>query len=189
MIFYMMASKFLSRAASTISSANIVSWCNRPLESLEPLNPWHWVKEESIYSKKPDLYGEVVRACLPKTVKVEVLESAIHERAQKVHVKKRFFLVHDPNETARVGDWVEITPGYKRGRYKNYLLKDIIIPARRFIDKNGDSFTQSSPDVKLLTAQCRKDFIKSLYDIEEPPKFTNAKLDAEVAKMKGQFQK
>lgn len=174
---------------SSSQVANILRCTNRSAQYLNVINPTSWLNLDSIYKKRPIVYGEVVRACIPKTIKVKVPESFIHERAQKVQIVGRFVHAHDAKEEAVVGDWVELKPGARRGKYKRSILSRIVIPAKRFTDSDGSNLSQASPEVKLLIARYRKDFINCLYGLETPREYTNIPLDVHRAKINNQYQK
>ena len=79
---------------------------------------------------KTTLVGTVVKNCLDKTLTVNVERLVLHPLFKK-HVKRRSkFLVHDENNTGKVGDKVRIMEGKPVSKRKRWHLAEVIQAAK-----------------------------------------------------------
>lgn len=74
--------------------------------------------------------GQVVSAKMSKTIVVEVIMKKAHPLYRRVIAKNKKFYAHDENNTARVGDFVEIEETRPTSRLKRWRLKNIIQRAK-----------------------------------------------------------
>ncbi|KAL2263315.1 hypothetical protein VTK26DRAFT_7298 [Humicola hyalothermophila] len=76
-----------------------------------------------------ELHGVVVSAGLmDKTVKVRVGGQKWNSFLKKFFDDPKHHLVHDPNNSLRLGDVVAITPGWRTSKSKRHVVKHIIAP-------------------------------------------------------------
>ncbi len=70
--------------------------------------------------------GEVVSDKMDKTIVVEVVRTYMHPLLKKVMRSTKNYKVHDPDETASVGDTVEFFEGRPMSKQKYMYLGRII---------------------------------------------------------------
>ncbi|AEO67756.1 uncharacterized protein THITE_2116766 [Thermothielavioides terrestris NRRL 8126] len=76
-----------------------------------------------------ELHGVVISAGLmDKTVKVRVGGQKWNNWVKKFFDDPKTHLVHDPNNSLRLGDIVAITPGWRVSKSKRHVVKHIIAP-------------------------------------------------------------
>ncbi|KAK4099946.1 nucleic acid-binding protein [Parathielavia hyrcaniae] len=76
-----------------------------------------------------ELHGVVISAGLmDKTVKVRVGGQKWNSFLKKFFDDPKTHLVHDPNNSLRLGDVVAITPGWRTSQHKRHVVKHIIAP-------------------------------------------------------------
>ncbi|KAK4124202.1 nucleic acid-binding protein [Parathielavia appendiculata] len=76
-----------------------------------------------------ELHGVVISAGLmDKTVKVRVGGQKWNSFLKKFFDDPKTHLVHDPNNSLRLGDVVAITPGWRTSKSKRHVVKHIIAP-------------------------------------------------------------
>ncbi|KAK3301476.1 uncharacterized protein B0H64DRAFT_383731 [Chaetomium fimeti] len=76
-----------------------------------------------------ELHGVVITAGLmDKTVKVRVGGLKWNNFLKKFFKDPKTHLVHDPNNSLRLGDVVAITPGWRVSKDKRHVVKHIIAP-------------------------------------------------------------
>ncbi|KAH6844895.1 hypothetical protein B0I37DRAFT_378612 [Chaetomium sp. MPI-CAGE-AT-0009] len=84
---------------------------------------------KTAYRTFRELHGVVVTAGLmDKTVKVRVGGQKWNGFLKKYFDDPKTHLVHDPNNSLRLGDVVAITPGWRVSKSKRHVVKHIIAP-------------------------------------------------------------
>ena len=76
------------------------------------------------------LVGEVVSTKMAKTIVVQVSMKKAHPLYRRVVAKAKKFYAHDEENTAHVGDTVEIEETRPMSRLKRWKLKNIIQKAK-----------------------------------------------------------
>lgn len=74
--------------------------------------------------------GQVVSTKMQKTIVVEVAMRKSHNLYRRVVSKSRKFYAHDENNTAHVGDFVEIEETRPLSKLKRWRLKNVIQKAK-----------------------------------------------------------
>ena len=74
--------------------------------------------------------GQVVSTKMQKTIVVEVIMKKSHPLYRRVIAKSKKFYAHDENNTAKVGDYVEIEETRPLSRLKRWRLKNILQRAK-----------------------------------------------------------
>jgi len=90
-------------------------------------------------SRRATKIGQVVSTKMSKTIVVEVIMKKAHPLYKRVIAKNKKFYAHDENNTARVGDYVEIEETRPMSRLKRWRLKNIIQRAKLVV---GEEATQ-----------------------------------------------
>jgi len=81
-------------------------------------------------SRRATKIGHVVSTKMAKTIVVEVGMRKSHGLYRRVISKAKKFYAHDENNTARVGDYVEIEETRPMSRLKRWRLKNIVQRAK-----------------------------------------------------------
>ena len=81
-------------------------------------------------SRRATKIGQVVSTKMSKTIVVEVSMRKSHGLYRRVVAKSKKFYAHDENNTARVGDFVEIEETRPLSRLKRWKLKNVIQKAK-----------------------------------------------------------
>jgi small subunit ribosomal protein S17 len=81
-------------------------------------------------SRRTTKIGQVTSTKMSKTIVVEVIMKKSHPLYKRVIAKNKKFYAHDENNTARVGDFVEIEETRPMSRLKRWRLKNIIQRAK-----------------------------------------------------------
>jgi small subunit ribosomal protein S17 len=81
-------------------------------------------------SRRSTKIGRVVSTRMSKTIVVEVSMRKSHSLYRRVIAKSKKFYAHDENNTARVGDYVEIEESRPLSKLKRWKLKNIIQKAK-----------------------------------------------------------
>jgi|SRR5579864_591481 len=81
-------------------------------------------------SRRATKIGEVVSTKMAKTIVVEVTMKKSHALYRRVIAKRKKFYAHDENNTAHVGDFVEIEESRPLSRLKRWTLKNIVQRAK-----------------------------------------------------------
>src|SRR5215470_13300340 len=81
-------------------------------------------------SRRATKIGQVVSTKMSKTIVVEVIMKKAHPLYKRVIAKNKKFYAHDENNTARVGDYVEIEETRPMSRLKRWRLKNILQRAK-----------------------------------------------------------
>ncbi len=74
--------------------------------------------------------GEVVSTKMAKTIVVQVSMKRAHPLYRRVIAKAKKFYAHDEENTARVGDFVEIEETRPLSKLKRWKLKNVIRKAK-----------------------------------------------------------
>jgi small subunit ribosomal protein S17 len=81
-------------------------------------------------SRRSTKIGQVTSTKMSKTIVVEVIMKKAHPLYKRVIAKNKKFYAHDEQNTARVGDFVEIEETRPMSRLKRWRLKNIIQRAK-----------------------------------------------------------
>src|ERR1041385_3715328 len=81
-------------------------------------------------SRRSTKTGKVVSTKMSKTIVVEVSMRKSHTLYRRIVAKSKKFYAHDENNTARVGDYVEIEETRPLSRLKRWRLKNVIQKAK-----------------------------------------------------------
>lgn len=81
-------------------------------------------------SRRSTKIGQVVSTKMAKTIIVETVMKKSHPLYRRVVAKSKKFYAHDENNTARVGDYVEIEETRPLSRLKRWRLKNVIQRAK-----------------------------------------------------------
>jgi|SRR5579859_1227548 len=74
--------------------------------------------------------GQVVSTKMNKTIVVQTIMKKAHPLYRRVVAKTKKFYAHDENNTARVGDYVEIEETRPMSKLKRWRLKNVIQKAK-----------------------------------------------------------
>src|SRR5579859_617604 len=74
--------------------------------------------------------GQVVSTKMHKTIVVQTIIKKSHPLYRRVVAKAKKFYAHDENNTARVGDFVEIEETRPMSKLKRWRLKNVIQKAK-----------------------------------------------------------
>jgi small subunit ribosomal protein S17 len=81
-------------------------------------------------SRRSTKIGLVVSTKMAKTIVVETEMKKSHPLYRRVVAKRKKFYAHDENNTARVGDYVEIEETRPMSKLKRWRLKNVIRRAK-----------------------------------------------------------
>jgi small subunit ribosomal protein S17 len=81
-------------------------------------------------SRRASKIGQVVSTKMQKTIVVEVIMKKAHPLYRRVIAKSKKFYAHDEENTAHVGDFVEIEETRPMSRLKRWRLKNILQRAK-----------------------------------------------------------
>jgi small subunit ribosomal protein S17 len=81
-------------------------------------------------SRRATKIGQVVSTKMSKTIVVEVIMKKAHPLYKRVIAKNKKFYAHDEDNSAHVGDFVEIEETRPLSRLKRWRLKNIIQKAK-----------------------------------------------------------
>src|SRR5215831_18423146 len=87
-------------------------------------------KTSAQQSHRSTKIGEVVSTKMAKTIVVQTVMKKSHPLYRRVVAKSKKFYAHDENNTARVGDYVEIEETRPMSRLKRWRLKNVIQRAK-----------------------------------------------------------
>jgi small subunit ribosomal protein S17 len=88
--------------------------------------------------------GQVVSTKMAKTIVVETVMKKSHPLYRRVVAKSKKFYAHDENNTARVGDFVEIEETRPLSRLKRWRLKNVIQKAKLVAGEEASAEQQAS---------------------------------------------
>src|SRR5215472_7503911 len=74
--------------------------------------------------------GQVVSTKMHKTIVVQTIMKKSHPLYRRVVAKSKKFYAHDENNTARVGDFVEIEETRPMSKLKRWRLKNVLQKAK-----------------------------------------------------------
>ena len=81
-------------------------------------------------SRRSTKIGQVVSTRMAKTIILETVMKKAHPLYRRVVAKSKKFYAHDENNTARVGDFVEIEETRPMSKLKRWRLKNVIQRAK-----------------------------------------------------------
>jgi small subunit ribosomal protein S17 len=77
-------------------------------------------------SRRKTVIGKVVSTKMSKTIVVEATRTFPHRLYRRVMSRSKKFYAHDEQNTARVGDFVEIEETRPLSKLKRWRLKEVI---------------------------------------------------------------
>lgn len=95
-------------------------------------------------SRRSTKIGQVVSTKMAKTIVVETVMKKSHPLYRRVVAKKKKFYAHDENNTARVGDYVEIEETRPTSKLKRWRLKNVIQKAKLVAGEEAGAEQQAS---------------------------------------------
>ncbi len=87
-------------------------------------------KTAQYVSNRSTKIGEVVSTKMSKTIVVQTIMKKSHPLYRRVVAKTKKFYAHDENNTAHVGDFVEIEETRPMSKLKRWRLKNVIQKAK-----------------------------------------------------------
>ena len=81
-------------------------------------------------SRRSIKIGQVVSTKMNKTIVVQTIMKKSHPLYRRVVAKAKKFYAHDENNTARVGDFVELEETRPMSKLKRWRLKNVIQKAK-----------------------------------------------------------
>jgi small subunit ribosomal protein S17 len=88
--------------------------------------------------------GQVVSTKMNKTIVVQTIMKRSHPLYRRVVAKAKKFYAHDENNTARVGDFVEIEETRPLSKLKRWRLKNVIQKAKLVAGEETGAEQQAS---------------------------------------------
>jgi small subunit ribosomal protein S17 len=95
-------------------------------------------------SRRSTKIGLVVSTKMAKTIVVETEMKKSHPLYRRVVAKRKKFYAHDENNTARVGDYVEIEETRPMSKLKRWRLKNVIQRAKLVAGEDVSAERQAS---------------------------------------------
>lgn len=95
-------------------------------------------------SRRSTKIGQVVSTKMAKTIVVETVMKKAHPLYRRVVAKSKKFYAHDENNTARVGDYVEIEETRPMSKLKRWRLKNVIQKAKLVAGEEPGAEQQAS---------------------------------------------
>ena len=95
-------------------------------------------------SRRSTKIGQVVSTKMAKTIVVQTVMKKSHPLYRRVVAKTKKFYAHDENNTARVGDFVEIEETRPTSKLKRWRLKNVIQKAKLVACEDTTSEQQAS---------------------------------------------
>jgi len=95
-------------------------------------------------SRRSTKIGQVVSTKMAKTIVVQTVMKKSHPLYRRVVAKSKKFYAHDENNTARVGDFVEIEETRPTSKLKRWRLKNVIQKAKLVAGEDTVSEQQAS---------------------------------------------
>ena len=77
-------------------------------------------------SRRKTVIGKVVSTKMNKTIAVEITRTYPHRLYRRVMSRSKKFYAHDEQNTARVGDFVEIEETRPLSKLKRWRLKEVV---------------------------------------------------------------
>jgi small subunit ribosomal protein S17 len=90
-------------------------------------------------SRRSTKIGEVVSTKMAKTIVVQTVMKKSHPLYRRVVAKTKKFYAHDENNTAHVGDYVEIEETRPMSKLKRWRLKNVIQKAKLVAGEEGSA--------------------------------------------------
>lgn len=87
-------------------------------------------KSAQYVSNRSTKIGRVVSTKMHKTIVVQTIMKKAHPLYRRVVAKAKKFYAHDENNTAHVGDFVEIEETRPMSKLKRWRLKNVIQKAK-----------------------------------------------------------
>jgi len=94
-------------------------------------------------SRRKTVIGKVVSTKMNKTIVVEVTRNFPHRLYRRVMSRSKKFYAHDEQNTAHVGDFVEIEETRPLSKLKRWRLKEVIRRAA-LVAETAEPETQAS---------------------------------------------
>jgi small subunit ribosomal protein S17 len=94
-------------------------------------------------SRRKTVIGEVVSTKMKKTIVVEVTRKFPHRLYRRVMSRSKKFYAHDEQNTAHVGDYVEIEETRPLSKLKRWRLKEVVRKAA-LVAETTEPETQAS---------------------------------------------
>ncbi len=94
-------------------------------------------------SRRKTVIGKVVSTKMSKTIVVEVTRTFPHRLYRRVMSRSKKFYAHDEQNTAHVGDFVEIEETRPLSKLKRWRLKEVIRRAA-LVPETTEAETQAS---------------------------------------------
>jgi small subunit ribosomal protein S17 len=88
--------------------------------------------------------GQVVSTKMNKTIVVQTIMKKSHPLYRRVVAKAKKFYAHDENNTARVGDFVEIEETRPLSKLKRWRLKNVLQKAKLVAGEETGAQQQAS---------------------------------------------
>jgi small subunit ribosomal protein S17 len=88
--------------------------------------------------------GQVVSTKMNKTIVVQTIMKKSHPLYRRVVAKAKKFYAHDENNTARVGDYVEIEETRPSSKLKRWRLKNVLQKAKLVAGEETGAEQQAS---------------------------------------------
>jgi small subunit ribosomal protein S17 len=88
--------------------------------------------------------GQVVSTKMNKTIVVQTIMKKSHPLYRRVVAKAKKFYAHDENNTARVGDFVEIEETRPMSKLKRWRLKNVLQKAKLVAGEDTGAEQQAS---------------------------------------------
>jgi small subunit ribosomal protein S17 len=95
-------------------------------------------------SRRSTKIGLVVSTKMAKTIVVETEMKQSHPLYRRVVAKRKKFYAHDENNTAHVGDYVEIEETRPMSKLKRWRLKNVIQRAKLVAGEDVSAEQQAS---------------------------------------------
>jgi small subunit ribosomal protein S17 len=95
-------------------------------------------------SRRSTKIGLVVSTKMAKTIVVETEMKKSHPLYRRVVAKRKKFYAHDENNTAHVGDYVEIEETRPMSKLKRWRLKNVIQRAKLVAGEDVSAEQQAS---------------------------------------------
>ena len=94
-------------------------------------------------SRRKTVIGEVVSTKMNKTIVVEITRTFPHRLYRRVMSRSKKFYAHDEQNTAHVGDFVEIEETRPLSKLKRWRLKEVVRKAA-LVAESTEPETQAS---------------------------------------------
>ena len=99
---------------------------------------------QHVAGRRKEVVGEVVSNKMKKTIVVQTIMKKAHPLYRRVVAKSKKFYAHDENNTARVGDFVEIEETRPMSKLKRWRLKNVLQKAKLVAGEEAGPEQQAS---------------------------------------------